>query len=104
MHALRLRRLALVCAAVACAAVAALVLGTTSPADADLAGRIATQQGRAEALRAAVAAETRRIRSSSRGLVRAQARLRRLEADVAAQQAQLRAVEDALVRARNRLT
>ncbi|MEA2240955.1 MAG: hypothetical protein QOD24_511 [Solirubrobacteraceae bacterium] len=81
-----------------------MVLGTAGPADADLAGRIATKQGRAEALRAAVAAETRRIRASSRGLVRAQARLRRLQADVAAQQAQLRAVEDALVRTRNRLT
>jgi cell wall-associated NlpC family hydrolase len=104
MRALRLRRLIVVCAAVACAAVAAALLGTAGPADADIAGRIATKQGHAEALRAAVAAETRRIRSSSRGLVRAQARLRRLQAGVAAQQAQLRAVEDALVRARNRLT
>ena len=104
MHALRLRRLVLVCAVAACAAIAALVLGTAGPADADLAGRIATKQGRAEALRAAVAAETRRIQSSGRGLVRAQARLRRLQADVAAQQAQLRAVEVAFVRARNRLT
>jgi cell wall-associated NlpC family hydrolase len=104
MHALRLRRLVLVCAVAACAGVAATVLGTAGPADADLAGRIATKQGRAEALRAAVAAETRRIQSSGRGLVRAQARLRRLQADVAAQQAQLRSVEDALVRARNRLT
>ena len=104
MHALRLRRLVLVCAVAACAAVAAMVLGTAGPADADLAGRISTKQGRAEALRAAVAAETRRIQSSGRGLVRAQARLRRLQADVAAQQAQLRAVEAAFVRARNRLT
>jgi cell wall-associated NlpC family hydrolase len=104
MHALRLRRLVLVCAVAACAAVAAMVLGTAGPADADLAGRISTKQGRAEALRTAVAAETRRIQSSGRGLVRAQARLRRLQADVAAQQAQLRAVEAAFVRARNRLT
>jgi cell wall-associated NlpC family hydrolase len=104
MHAPRLRRLVLACAVAACAAVAATVLGTAGPADADLAGRIATKQGRAEALRAAVAAETRRIQSSGRGLVRAQARMRRLQADVAAQQAQLRAVEAALVRARNRLT
>ena len=103
MHALRLRRLVLVCAVAACAAAAVAMLGT-GPAGADLAGRIATKQARAEALRAAVAAETRRIRSSSRGLVGAQARLRRLQADVAAQQAQLRAVETALVRARNHLT
>jgi cell wall-associated NlpC family hydrolase len=104
MHALRLRRLVLVCAVAACAAVAAMMLGTAGPADADLAGRISTKQGRAEALRAAVAAETRRIQSSGRGLARAQARLRRLQADVAAEQAQLRAVEAAFVRARNRLT
>src|SRR3954464_5772632 len=98
MHAPRLRRLVLACAVAACAAVAATLLGTAGPADADLAGRIATKQGRAEALRAAVAAETRRIQPSGRGLVRAQARMRRLQADVAAQQAQLRAVEAALVR------
>jgi cell wall-associated NlpC family hydrolase len=104
MHALTLRRLVVICAFAACAAVAATVLATAGPAAADLAGRIATKQGRAEALRAAVAAETRRIRSSGRGLVRAQARLQRLQADVAAQQAQLRSVEDALVRARTRLT
>jgi cell wall-associated NlpC family hydrolase len=104
MHPLSLRRLVLVCALAACAAVAVTVLGTAGPADADLAGRIATKQGRAEALRAAVAAESRRIRSSARGLARAQARLRRLQTDVAAQRAQLRSVEDALVRARVRLT
>jgi cell wall-associated NlpC family hydrolase len=104
MHVLSLRRLIVICAVAACAAVAAMVLGTAGPADADLAGRIATKQGRAEALRAAVAAETRHIRSSSRGLARAQARLRRLQADLAGQQAQLRSVEDALVRARNHLT
>jgi cell wall-associated NlpC family hydrolase len=104
MHVLSLRRLVVICAVAACAAVAAMVLGTAGPADADLAGRIATKQGRAEALRAAVAAETRHIRSSSRGLARAQARLRQLQADLAGQQAQLRSVEDALVRARNHLT
>jgi cell wall-associated NlpC family hydrolase len=104
MPALRLRRLVVICAVAACGAVAAMVLGTVGPADADLAGRIATKQGRAEALRAAVAAETRRIQSSGRGLVGTQARLRRLQADLGAQQAQLRSVEDALVRARNHLT
>jgi cell wall-associated NlpC family hydrolase len=104
MHAFPLRRLVLISAVAACAAVAAIVLGAAGPADADLAGRITTKQGRAEALRAAVAAETRRIQSSSRGIVRAQARLRRLQADVTEQQAQLRSVEEALVRARNHLT
>jgi hypothetical protein len=104
MHVLPLRRLVVICAVAACAAVTAMVLGTAGPAGADLAGRIATKQGRAEALRAAVAAETRHIRSSSRGLARAHARLRGLQADLAGQRAQLRSVEDALVRARNHLT
>src|SRR3954451_3353508 len=104
MHALALRRLVVLCALAACAAVATTVLGGAGPAGADLAGSIATKQGRAKALRAAVATETRRIQSSSRGLARAQARLRRLQAGLAGQQAQLRSVEDALVRARNHLT
>jgi cell wall-associated NlpC family hydrolase len=104
MHALALRRLVVLCALAACAAVATTVLGGAGPAGADLAGSIATKQGRAEALRAAVATETRRIQSSSRGLARAQARLRRLQAGLAGQQAQLRSVEQDLVRARNHLT
>jgi cell wall-associated NlpC family hydrolase len=104
MHAPPLRRLVVICVLAACTAVAGAMLAATGPADADLAGRIATKQGRAEALRAAVAAETRRIQSSGRGLAHAQARLRRLQAGVAAQEAQLQAVEAALVRARDRLT
>ena len=103
MHALP-RRLLVICALVACAAIGATVLGPAGPADADLAGRIATKAQRAEALRAAVAAETRRIQSSGRGLARAQARLGRLQAEVAEQQAQLKAVVDAHARARARLT
>ena len=98
------RRLLVICALAACAAVAATVLGTAGPADADLAGRIATKAQRAEALRAAVNAETRRIQSSGRGLAHAQARLGRLQAEVAEQQAQLKAVADAHARARARLT
>ena len=104
MHALSLRRLLVICALAACAAVAATVLGVAGSADADLSGRISTAAGRAEALRAAVAAETRRIQSSSRGLAQAQARLGRLQSATAAEQAQLKAIEDALARARDRLT
>jgi cell wall-associated NlpC family hydrolase len=104
MHPPPLRRLVVICVLAALLAAGASVVASVGPAGADLSGRISTASGRAQALRAAVAAETRRIRASSRGLVRAQARLRRLQADVAAQQAQLRAVEDALVRTRNRLT
>jgi cell wall-associated NlpC family hydrolase len=85
-------------------AAGASVLGAVGPAGADLSGKISTASGRAEALRAAVAAETRKIQASSRGLAQAQARLRRLQAETAAEQAQLTAVEDALARARDRLT
>ncbi|HUR85266.1 MAG TPA: hypothetical protein VMY78_07965 [Solirubrobacteraceae bacterium] len=104
MHALSPRRLLVLCVLAACAATAALVLGTVGPAGADLNGRISTAAGRAEALRAAVAAETRRIQSSSRGLAQAQARLGKLQAATAAEQAQLEAIENALSRARDRLT
>ncbi|MDX6677867.1 MAG: hypothetical protein QOE31_1919 [Solirubrobacteraceae bacterium] len=97
-----LRRLLIICALALCAAAAVTVL--TTSADADLSGRIQTKANRAEALRAAVAAESARIRSSSAGLAAAQRRLRAVQADVAAQQAKLGRVESALVRARNRLT
>jgi peptidoglycan hydrolase CwlO-like protein len=104
MHLPPLRRLAVLCVLAALLAGGATVLGTVGHADADLSGKISTASGRAEALRAAVATETRKIRSSSRGLARAQARLRRLQAQTAAEQAKLKAVEDSLARARARLT
>ncbi len=104
MPALSPRRLLVICALAACAAVAATAIGTVGPAGADLNGRISTAAGRAEALRAAVAAETRKIQSSSRGLARAQTRLRKLQAATAAEQGQLQAIEDALTRSRDRLT
>jgi cell wall-associated NlpC family hydrolase len=99
-----LRRLALLCALAACAAVVATVLATAGPADADLSSRINQNANRAEALRAAVAAESSRIRQSSRGLARAQQRLRELQIDATAQQADLKRVKDDFVRARDRLT
>jgi peptidoglycan hydrolase CwlO-like protein len=104
MHLPPLRRLAVLCVLAALLAGGATVLGTVGHADADLSGKISTASGRAEALRAAVATETRKIQSSSRGLARAQARLRRLQAQTAAEQAKLKAVEDSLARARARLT
>ena len=97
-----LRRLLLICALALCAA-AAVAIVTTS-ADADLSSRIQAKANRAEALRAAVAAESARIRSSSAGLAAAQRRLNAVQADVSAQQAKLDRVETALVRARDRLT
>lgn len=99
-----LRRLLVICSLAACAAAGAVVLGTAVPAGADLNSRINASANRAEALRAAVAAETARIRQSSRGLARAQRRLRALQSETAAQQADLRRVKDEFVRARDRLT
>ena len=99
-----LRRLALISALAACAAVAAIVLGSAGPAGADLASRIDAKANRAEALRSSVAAESARIRASSAGLARAQRRLAALKADANAQRAELKAVHDEFVRARDRLT
>ena len=104
MHVLPLRRRAVACAVAVLLAAGAAVLASVGPAGADLSGKISTASGRAEALRAAVAAETRKIQSSSRGLARAQARLRALQAQTAEEQAKLQAVEDSLARARDRLT
>ncbi|MEA2149219.1 MAG: hypothetical protein QOD69_1049 [Solirubrobacteraceae bacterium] len=104
MHLPPLRRLVVLCVLAALLGGGATVLGTVGHADADLGGKISTASGRAEALRAAVAAETRKIQSSGRGLARAQARLRALQAQTAAEQAKLKAVEHALARARDRLT
>lgn len=97
-------RLLLSSALVACAVVALLVLAGARTADADLQSKINAKSSRAEALRAAVAAETSKIRASSRGIARAQRRLSKLRAQASAQQAELEAVEHALARARDRLT
>lgn len=99
-----LRRLVLICALAACAAAGAVVLGTAVPAGADLNSRINASADRAEQLRAAIAAESARIRQSSRGLARAQRRLRALQAETAAQRADLARIKDEFVRARDRLT
>ncbi len=80
------------------------MLGGAGPAGADLSSRISQSSNRAEALRAAVAAEAARIRQSSRGVARAQRRLRALQAQTSAQQAELERVRDAFIRARDRLT
>jgi peptidoglycan hydrolase CwlO-like protein len=97
-----LRRLLIICALALCAAAAVAIL--TSSAGADLSSRIQSKANRAEALRAAVASETARIRNSSAGLASAQRRLRAVQADVGEQQAKLGRVESALVRSRERLT
>jgi peptidoglycan hydrolase CwlO-like protein len=94
-----LRRLLLICALALCAAAA-----VTISADADLSSKISAKQNRADALRAAVAAESAKIRASSAGLAGAQRRLRIIQADAAAQQAKLDRIEGALTKARDRLT
>ncbi len=99
-----LRRLALLFALAACAAVATTVLGTAGPAGADLSTRINSSANRAEYLRSAVAAEQARISKSSAGLARAQRRMAKLQAQSAEQQAELKAVRDEFIRARDRLT
>ncbi|MGH2943974.1 MAG: hypothetical protein ACRDLN_14500, partial [Solirubrobacteraceae bacterium] len=99
-----LRRLAVLCVLAACAAAGAIVLASAGPAGADLSSRIDANANRAEALRAAVAAESSRIRASSRGIARAQRRLRTLRADTVAQRAELRRAKAEFVRARDRLT
>jgi cell wall-associated NlpC family hydrolase len=99
-----LRRFVLICAIAACAAVGGVVVGTAVPAGADLNSKINANANRAEALRAAVAAESARIRQSSRGLARAQRRLGQLKADSDAQRADLARVREEFVRARDRLT
>jgi len=101
---MHLRRLVLICAIAACAAVGGVVLATAVPAGADLNSKINANANRAEALRAAVAAESARIRQSTRGLARAQRRLGRLKADTDAQRADLARVRNEYARARDRLT
>ncbi len=98
------RRLVLVCAIAACAAVGAVALGTAVPAGADLNRKIDANANRAEALRAAVAAESARIRRSNAGLARAQRRLDALRSETGAQRAELERVRTDFLRARDRLT
>jgi cell wall-associated NlpC family hydrolase len=99
-----LRRLVLICVLAAVAAAGAVALVTAGPAGADLNSKINASANRAEQLRAAVAAESARIRQSNRGLARAQRRLGVLRAQSAAQRADLMRVKADFVRARDRLT
>ncbi len=97
-----LRRLLLICALALSAATAVTLLATQ--AGADLSSKINAKQNRADALRAAVAAESAKIRASSAGLATAQQRLRAIQADANAQQAKLDRIDRALKKARDRLT
>jgi len=97
------RFIAVLVVAAACA-VGVIVLVTPGPAGADLNNRIDNSASRAEKLRAAIASESSRIRSSAPALAAAHRRLAGIQADTSKQEAELKAIEASLVRARNRLT
>jgi peptidoglycan hydrolase CwlO-like protein len=97
-----LRRLLLICALALSAAAAVTFLVTS--ANADLGSKISAKQSRADALKAAVAQESAKIRASSAGLAAAQRQLRAIQADASAQQAKLDRIQQALSKARDRLT
>jgi len=65
--------------------------------------RLATRQGKAAQLRSAIAAETRRIEATDRGLAAAQTRLDAVEAQLTARRARLLAVGRELIATRDRL-
>jgi len=98
------RHIILICLLAAAGVIAGVVMGTAGPAGADINKRIADKANRADALRAAVAAETRRIRSSAPALAAARRRLSTLQTDNARQREQLKRIEDDLVLTRDRLT
>ncbi len=99
-----LRRLVLVFAVALCVAAGVATLLSAVPADADLNSQIKSKADRAQRLRAAVSAESAKIRSSADGVAAAQRRLREIQGEVGAAQAKLDRVERDLVRARDRLT
>lgn len=81
-----------------------LIAGGAGLATADLNSRVQSKSNRAEALRAAVARETRQINNSAGGLARAQARLSKLNAQNQVQQAELNELSTKLRKTRIRLT
>jgi cell wall-associated NlpC family hydrolase len=97
------RFIAVLVVAAACA-VGVIVLVTPRPAGADINNRIDSSASRAESLRAAVAAESARIRHSAPALAAAHERFATIQAQTAAQEAKLNATQAALVKARDRLT
>jgi peptidoglycan hydrolase CwlO-like protein len=105
MTTIPLRRLLTLCAlALLCAGAVAAVLATAGPAGADLNSSIQSRSSRAATLKAAVAAESAKIRASAGGLATAQRRLGAIQAAAAAEQAKLDSVEAALVTSRDHLT
>lgn len=95
-----LRRAALAGAVAGSAGLAILLSGDVSTVSAD----VAADRAAAVRVRAAVAAESRRIEATADGLARAEARLAKLQARETARRTEFLAAQDALVHARVRLT
>ena len=82
---------------------AGAALTQAPPVGADLQGRIASRQDAAQALRAQVAAESRRIAATAGGVADAQRRLAAIDDRLQAREIQQKAVQQDLVQARARL-
>jgi peptidoglycan hydrolase CwlO-like protein len=80
----------------------AVALGTGSSAG-DLSSQISANRSAASSLRAQIAAESARIRTTTDGLNEARARLTALQGSLIAHEAQLRSVQTSLVAARDHL-
>ena len=98
------RPLILICALIAIAGPAGVLLVAIDPAGADINTRIDVSANRAESLRAAVHAQTRRMKSSASALATARRWLGDLQADNARHQARLNVIRSELLRTRDRLT
>jgi peptidoglycan hydrolase CwlO-like protein len=94
------RRLALAATLLTLVALLAVVLPAAGQSTQQ---RLSTREGRAQALRAAVAAETAKLGRTEASLAQAQTRLDGIEADVEARQARVRAVGAQIARTRERL-
>jgi cell wall-associated NlpC family hydrolase len=90
-------------AIVAVTAAVVATLASTGASSGDLHGQIDAGRSAAASLRAEIAADSARIRTTTGGLNAARARLAVLQRKLAAREAQLRSVQTALIAARDRL-
>src|SRR5436190_7483270 len=87
------------------AAITVALLGTclTAPSAGDLQGQISAAQSAAGQLRAQIAADSKRIASTTGGLEAARHQVSQIQSDLDRRVAKLRAVQSSLLNARNRL-
>jgi peptidoglycan hydrolase CwlO-like protein len=90
-------------AIVAVAAAITAILASTGTSSGDLHGQIDASRSAAASLRAEIAADSQRIRTTTGGLNAARARLAVLQRNLDTRVAQLRSVQTALISARDRL-